>query len=50
MTWSASAAYYPDYGANIMLPNYGKFFRGEISADEYVETMVTLTKDYWANQ
>ena len=44
------SAYYPDYGANIMLPNFGKFFRGEVTADEYVETMVTLTKDYWANQ
>lgn len=43
------SAYHPDYGSNIMLPTYGKFFRGEIDADEYVETMVRLTRDYWAN-
>lgn len=44
------SAYYPDYGSNTLLPTYGKFFRGEIDADEYVETMVKLTKDYWANK
>ena len=44
------SAYYPDYGANIMLPIFGKYFTGQITADEYIEEMVTVTKDYWANR
>jgi len=44
------SAYYPDYGAHVMLPTFGKYFTGQISADEYVAQMVSATKDYWANK
>lgn len=44
------SAYYPDYGANIMLPIFGKYFTGQISAEEYMNTMAEKTREYWANQ
>ena len=44
------SAYYPDYGAHIMLPIFGKYFTGQISADEYVSQMASATKAYWADK
>lgn len=44
------SAYYPDYGTNIMLPTFGKYFTGQITADEYVAQMVSATKKYWADK
>jgi len=41
---------YPDYSSNVFEAIHNRFFLGDLTAEQFVEEMVTGTKDYWANK
>jgi len=43
-------AKYPDYVANILEPTNQKAFLGDLTPEQFVDQMVSLTKNYWASK
>ncbi|RVT83419.1 carbohydrate ABC transporter substrate-binding protein [Rhodobacteraceae bacterium CCMM004] len=41
---------YPDYSSNIFEATHNRFFLGDMTADEFIEEMVTRTRQYWENK
>lgn len=45
----ATNVFFPEYHATILAPTHTKFFLGEITADEFVNSMVEKSAAFWAN-
>lgn len=41
---------YPEFASTVLSPEYNKVFLGEITPEQFVDTMVTKTKEFWATQ
>ncbi|UVC09453.1 carbohydrate ABC transporter substrate-binding protein [Rhizobium sp. TH2] len=41
---------YPDFASTILNPEFNKMFLGEITPEQFVETMAAQTKTYWAGK
>lgn len=41
---------YPEFTSTVLNPEYNKMFLGEITPEEFVETMAAKTKEFWADQ
>ena len=41
---------YPDFTAKVFEPEYNKMFLGKSSPEDFIQTLVTKTKEYWASK
>ena len=47
---NGTKAKYPDYVTNILEPTSNKAFLGDLTPEQFVDEMVSQTKNYWASK